>query len=88
VEIKKNILYIDLYILEMHLVESIVMTSTVLLGSSLVAYHAHKHKDVAAAAGLLAALSALQLASEENRTMIKGVAASVWGYLSHKIFTA
>ena len=43
------------------------------------------NKDIAAAAGLLTVLSALQLASTENRKTIKGVGASVWGYLSYHV---
>ncbi len=68
----------------MKLLESIIVTSSVLVGSSLVLYHAKKHKDIAAAAGLFTVLSALQLASPENRKIIKGVGASVWGYLSYQ----
>ena len=71
---------------KMRLIESLVATGTVLVGTSLVVYHVrNKSGDLAGAAALLATLSALRLASDEHRAYFTGAAKGLWGYLSTRV---
>ena len=70
------------------IMNTVVTASTVVAGVSLAAYHSKSAESISAAAALLAILSAVQLTSPDNTKIMKGVAASVWGYLSHKMFSS
>lgn len=71
-------------IIKMQLVHSLGLTALVVIGgASALFYHREKpYRDVAAASGLLCAISAAKLADREYADQLKAIGKGLWGYLS------
>ncbi len=68
----------------MKLVHSLSLTALVMIGgvSALFHYREKPYRDVAAASGLLCAISAAKLADREYADKWKAIGKGLWGYLS------
>ena len=67
----------------MHLVQSVVLTGLVVIGGASALFHFREkpYRDVAAASGLLCAISAAKLADREYADQLKAIGKGLWGYL-------
>tara|TARA_Y100000992_G_scaffold204048_1_gene139348 strand:+ start:1385 stop:1600 length:216 start_codon:yes stop_codon:yes gene_type:complete len=68
----------------MQLVHSLGMTALVVIGATSALFYSREkpYRDVAAASGLLCAISAAKLADREYAEQLKAVGKGLWGYLS------